>query len=101
MGRKTIPMLMSQPFARWSLATLIIAWTVGLVALWRPPILACIILAALGLRCVGGFLKSYEEKEDFSSYCWYGVSRRNPLQSRGNIVLTYMRHDSFGCLDAI
>jgi beta-trans-bergamotene synthase len=74
MGRKTIPLLLSQPVARWSLAALITAWTIGLIALWRPPIVASIVFAALGLRCLGGYLSSYEEKDDYLSYCWYGVS---------------------------
>lgn len=74
MGRKTIPLLLSQPLARWSLAVLIAAWTIGLIALWQPPVAAGIAFAALGLRCVGGYLWSYDEKDDYVSYCWYGVS---------------------------
>lgn len=74
MGRKTIPLLLSQPVARWSLAALITAWTIGLIALWQPPFLVSIAFAALGLRCLGGYLWSFEEKDDYMSYCWYGVS---------------------------
>lgn len=74
MGRKTIPLLLSQPLARWSLAALITAWTIGLIALWRPPIVASIVFAALGLRCLVGYLSSYDERDDYVSYCWYGVS---------------------------
>ncbi|EXU98497.1 4-hydroxybenzoate polyprenyltransferase domain protein [Metarhizium robertsii] len=75
-GRKTIPLLLSQPAARWSLAALIVAWTIGLIALWQPPAVASIVFAALGLRCLGGFLLSYDEKYDYVSYCWYGVSTK-------------------------
>ncbi|KND88295.1 hypothetical protein TOPH_07095 [Tolypocladium ophioglossoides CBS 100239] len=71
-GRKTIPLLLSQPVARWSLAALTTAWTIGLIALWRPPAVASIGFAALGLRCLGGFISSYDEKDDYVSYCWYG-----------------------------
>ena len=74
MGRKTIPLLLSQPMARWSLAALTMAWTVGLIALWQPPVAASIVFVALGLRCLGGFVSSYDEKDDYVSYCWYGVS---------------------------
>lgn len=78
MGRKTIPLLLSQPVARWSLAVMIAGWTIGLIALWRPPVLASIAFTALGLRCLGGYLRSYEEKDDYVSYCWYGVSHSHP-----------------------
>jgi 1,4-dihydroxy-2-naphthoate octaprenyltransferase len=74
-NRKTIPLLLSQPVARWSLAVKIAAWTIGLIALWRPPAVASFIFAALGLRCLGGFVTSYDEKDDYVSYCWYGVSK--------------------------
>lgn len=74
MGRKTIPLLFSQPVARWSLAALITAWTIGLIALWEPPVVISMVFAALALRCLGGYLSSFEEKDDYTSYCWYGVS---------------------------
>lgn len=74
MGRKTIPLLLSQPVARWSLAALITAWTIGLIALWEPPVVISMVFAGLGLRCLVGYLSSFEEKDDYMSYCWYGVS---------------------------
>lgn len=73
MGRKTIPLLLSPLWARWSLAVLIAAWTVGLVALWQPPLVATIAFTMLGLRTLGGYLASYEEKDDYISYIYYGV----------------------------
>ncbi|KAE9984140.1 hypothetical protein BLS_003038 [Venturia inaequalis] len=72
MGRKTIPLLLPQGAARWSLAALILAWTVGLIVLWQPPIIASAVFFLLGMRCLGGYLLSYEEKDDYVSYCWYG-----------------------------
>ena len=74
MGRKTVPLLLSQPLARWSLAALIMAWTAGLIALWQPPAVASIAFTALGLRFICGYLSSYDEKDDYVSYCWYCVS---------------------------
>lgn len=74
MGRKTIPLLLSQPLARWSLAGLIAVWTVGLIALWQPPVLVSIVFAAVGIRSLAGYLWSYDEKDDYTSYVWYGVS---------------------------
>lgn len=74
MGRKTIPLLLPQSVARWSLAALIVAWTAGLIALWQPPVIASILFAVVGLRCLGGFCSSYDEKDDYISYYWYGVS---------------------------
>jgi hypothetical protein len=73
MGRKTSPLLLSQPVARWSLAAMTAAWTIGLIALWKPPVVACLVYVAAGLRCLGGFVTSYDEKDDYISYCWYGV----------------------------
>ena len=60
--------------ARWSLAAMIAAWTIGLIALWEPPVVASIAFAALGLRCLAGYILSHDEKDDYVSYCWYGVS---------------------------
>lgn len=74
MGRKTIPLLLSQWVARWSLSILIAAWMMGLIALWKPPVWAGVIYLGLGMRCLGGFLRSYDEKDDYVSYSWYGVS---------------------------
>ncbi|KEZ40608.1 hypothetical protein SAPIO_CDS8524 [Scedosporium apiospermum] len=71
-GRKTIPLLLSQPVARWSLAAMIVAWTIGLIALWEPPVVASALFAALGLRCLAGYVLSYDEKDDYVSYCCSG-----------------------------
>ncbi|KAI4091486.1 MAG: hypothetical protein LQ344_004086 [Seirophora lacunosa] len=91
MGRRTIPLLLPQPVARWSLAASITAWTVGLLALWRPPVVAGIAFAAAGLTCLGGFLRSYEEEDDYVSYCWFGVSgtRFWEMTGGGEIILTF------------
>ncbi|KAK3326649.1 UbiA prenyltransferase family [Apodospora peruviana] len=71
-NRRTIPLLLSEPVARWSLAAEIIVWTAGLLLLWKPPVVMGIVFTALGLRCLGGFVASYDEKDDCVSYCWYG-----------------------------
>ncbi|KAF4219385.1 hypothetical protein CNMCM8980_003114 [Aspergillus fumigatiaffinis] len=71
-GRKTIPLLLSQPVARWSLAMMTVAWTIGLIALWKPPAIVTLAYVAASMRCFGGFLSSYDEKDDYISYCWYG-----------------------------
>ncbi|EAU29593.1 predicted protein [Aspergillus terreus NIH2624] len=73
MDRKTIPLLISQPAARWSLAVLMMAWTVGVVAFWQPPVAASVALAGVGLRCLHGYISSYDERHDYVSYYWYGV----------------------------
>ncbi|KAF9895200.1 hypothetical protein FE257_000102 [Aspergillus nanangensis] len=81
MGRKTIPLLLPQYISRWSLCILILIWTMGLITLWQPPVLASMAFAALAVRCLGGFVSSYDEKDDYWSYVWYGVS-----ESRKNIL---------------
>lgn len=83
MGRNTIPLLLSQSVARWSLAGLILAWTAGLTLLWQPPLIASAAFAATALRCVGGYVSSHDEKDDYTSYCWYGVSF--PLDFSANV----------------
>lgn len=78
-GRKTIPLLLSQPVARWSLAVMTVSWTLGLIALWEPPAIVTLAYVTTSMRCLGGFLSSYEEKDDYVSYCWYGVGQsRSP-----------------------
>ncbi|TDZ18820.1 Fumagillin beta-trans-bergamotene synthase [Colletotrichum orbiculare MAFF 240422] len=72
MGRRTIPLLLSQHVARWSLAALMVCWTVGLIALWRPPAVASVAFALLALRSMYGYVSSHDEKDDYASYCWYG-----------------------------
>lgn len=93
MGRKTIPLLLSQSLARWSLAALIMAWTIGLIALWQPPVVVSIVFASLSLRCLGGYLWSHDEKDDYISYCWYGVSVACSDSSLNTWILTV-------CLDS-
>jgi hypothetical protein len=88
MGRKTIPLLLSQPAARWSLAVLIMAWTVGVVAFWQPPVAASVAFAGVGLRCLHGYISSYDERHDYVSYCWYGVSELSITVFRNGTRLT-------------
>ncbi|USP76384.1 hypothetical protein yc1106_03658 [Curvularia clavata] len=82
MGRKTIPLLLSPLWARWSLAVLIAVWTAGLIALWQPPLIVSVAFIVLGLRTLGGYLASYEEKDDYVSYIYYS-SRPPKTRDRG------------------
>ncbi|KAK8133679.1 hypothetical protein PG984_005691 [Apiospora sp. TS-2023a] len=75
-GRTSIPLLLSQPVARWSLAAISAAWTVGLILLWQPPVLATLAYVTMGVLYTAGFLSSYDEKDDYYSYCWYGLPER-------------------------
>ncbi|KAJ5028369.1 UbiA prenyltransferase family [Bipolaris maydis] len=74
MGRKTIPLVLSQPLARWSLAVMIAAWTAGLIVFWQPPMVVSIAFAILGLRTLGGYLMSDEEKDDSVSSGYWAVT---------------------------
>ncbi|KAK7977271.1 hypothetical protein PG996_003341 [Apiospora saccharicola] len=79
-GRTSIPLLLSQPVARWSLAAISAAWTVCLILLWQPPVLATMAYVTMGVLYTAGFLSSYDEKDDYYSYCWYGTpATRGPI----------------------
>lgn len=73
MGRKTIPLILSQPLARWSLAILIMGWTASLVQIWQAPVVCSLAFAALSFQTASAYLRSYDEKADYNSYCWYGA----------------------------
>ena len=98
MGRKTIPLLLPQSLARWSLAALIAAWTVGLIALWQPPLVAAVAFATLGLRTLGGYLASHDEKDDYTSYIYYGVRLLHVMRRE---CRTDQDPHSFGCWEVI
>ncbi|KAI7203882.1 hypothetical protein KC324_g1043 [Hortaea werneckii] len=72
MGRKTIALLLPPRFARGSLAVLIVGWTAFLVYLWRPPVIASQVFAALGIRTALRYISSEDEKDDYVSYVWFG-----------------------------
>jgi predicted protein tyrosine phosphatase len=79
-----------------------VLWTLGLIALWEPPAIVTLAYVTTSMRCLGGFLSSYDEKDDYVSYCWYGVGRSrspcvrlvlsmsvDPRYSFGSLVVTY------------
>jgi 4-hydroxybenzoate polyprenyltransferase len=74
LGRKTIPLILTQGVARWSLLLFMFAFTYGLILLWEPPpliaagfILVCIITTVK-------FVANYSEEEDRKSFRWYEAS---------------------------
>ena len=73
-GRKTLPIVLPQGLARWSLAVLLFAWTAGLTYLWHPPLLMSVLVYALAGAAAVGFTSDYSEKADRRSYWWYNVS---------------------------
>ncbi|KAJ7593897.1 UbiA prenyltransferase family-domain-containing protein, partial [Mycena floridula] len=72
-GRKTIPILLPQYLARWSLLVTIFAWTGALVWLWRPPILVSVGLVASGVVSTVKFVCDYSLEADNNSYLWYNI----------------------------
>ncbi|KAI5830055.1 hypothetical protein K523DRAFT_209059, partial [Schizophyllum commune Tattone D] len=73
-GRKTLPIVLPQGLARWSLAVLLFAWTAGLTYLWHSPFLMSALVYALAGAAAVGFTSDYSEKADRRSYWWYNVS---------------------------
>jgi 1,4-dihydroxy-2-naphthoate octaprenyltransferase len=73
MGRKTLAIVLPQTFARWSLTALILAWTVGLVYLWGPPMVISAVFFALAVYTTANYVKDYSQEADRVSYWWYNV----------------------------
>jgi len=72
-GRRTIPLILSQGVARWSLLLLILAWTCGLILFWHPPMLAAGVFTFLGITCGIRFVANRSEEEDKKSWSWYSL----------------------------
>ncbi|KAJ7885019.1 UbiA prenyltransferase family-domain-containing protein [Mycena leptocephala] len=73
MGRKTLAIVLPQTFARWSLTALILAWTVGLVYLWGPPMVISAVFFALAVYTTANYVKDYSQEADRVSYWWYNI----------------------------
>ncbi|KAJ7247770.1 hypothetical protein C8J57DRAFT_1080661, partial [Mycena rebaudengoi] len=90
-GRKTLAIVLPQSFGRWSLIALILAWTVGLVNFWRPPIVVASVFFALALFVTANFVRDYSLKGDRVSYWWYNVrsSFRTPPSDSDSLPSRY------------
>ncbi|KAL1741177.1 UbiA prenyltransferase family-domain-containing protein [Schizophyllum fasciatum] len=72
-GRRTLPIVLPQGIARWSLALLLLAWSAGLVYLWQPPpALSALVFGLAGLAAAG-FTGDYSQQADRRSYGWYNM----------------------------
>ncbi|KAJ7184627.1 UbiA prenyltransferase family [Mycena filopes] len=72
-GRKTLPILLPQSFARWSLMALVAGWTAGLVYLWSPPIVVVLVFSTLCLVSTTKFVLDHSVEADRNSYFWYNL----------------------------
>ncbi|KAJ7765662.1 UbiA prenyltransferase family-domain-containing protein [Mycena metata] len=72
-GRKTLPILLPQGLARWSLMVLVAAWTAGLTYLWSPPILVALIFSTLCCVSTAKFVLNHSVEADRNSYFWYNL----------------------------
>jgi hypothetical protein len=73
LGRRTIPIILPQGVARWSLLFLMASFTSGLIWRWHPPIFAALIFAMLGMTFALKFVTNHSEAEDRKSFRWYEV----------------------------
>ncbi|KAJ7089689.1 UbiA prenyltransferase family-domain-containing protein [Mycena belliarum] len=73
MGRKTLAIVLPQPFARWSLMVLMFAWTAGLVFFWGPPVAFSVAFAGLAALTTIKFVVDYSQEADRNSYWWYNI----------------------------
>ncbi|KIM77526.1 hypothetical protein PILCRDRAFT_76681 [Piloderma croceum F 1598] len=73
-GRKTIPLIIPQVAARWSLLFATLAITCGLIFFWKPPMLVAAIFAVIGATTTVKFVTNYSEEADRTSCRWYEVS---------------------------
>ncbi|KAK1229249.1 hypothetical protein PQX77_007703 [Marasmius sp. AFHP31] len=71
MGRRTIPLILPQRVARWSLLLIISCFTYGLIWLWSPPILVSFVFEFLSLTTVATLVATHSEEADRVNFHWY------------------------------
>ncbi|KAJ8082669.1 hypothetical protein PM082_008525 [Marasmius tenuissimus] len=71
MGRRTIPLILPQRVARWSLLLIISCFTCGLIWLWSPPVLVSFIFVFLSLTTVTTLVATHSEEADRVNFHWY------------------------------
>lgn len=76
-GRKTLPLVMGDGFARWTIASSVMLWSIAGPAFWRPGMLAYVLPfltgSTLALRVL--LLKSIEsDKASWKMWCVWMVS---------------------------
>ncbi|KAL0575430.1 hypothetical protein V5O48_006546 [Marasmius crinis-equi] len=71
MGRRTIPLILPQAVARWSLLLIISAFTYALVTMWSPPILVTCVFALFALITVTTLVATHSEEKDRVNFHWY------------------------------
>ncbi|KAF8213936.1 UbiA prenyltransferase family [Mycena galopus ATCC 62051] len=72
-GRKTLPLLLPPRLARWSLALLMVTWTVLLIHLWAPPRAVSLLLGLLCLTSGAKFIRNHSVEADRDSYWYYNL----------------------------
>lgn len=65
--------MLPQWLVRWALLVTVAAWTVGLVRLWHPPLLAALGFGIVGMTSTVKFILNYSLEADRNSYLWYNV----------------------------
>ncbi|KAF9269796.1 hypothetical protein L218DRAFT_850593 [Marasmius fiardii PR-910] len=74
MGRRTIPIILTQRVARWSLLCIIATFTYGLIVLWSPPVAVTVVFTALFLITVVTLVATHSEEADRVNFHWYEVN---------------------------
>ncbi|TRM68759.1 UbiA prenyltransferase family-domain-containing protein [Schizophyllum amplum] len=72
-GRQTLPMIMPQWLARWSLSALLFMWTTVLIYMWHPPLALCMAVYSLAAVTAASFTKDHSQQADQRSFGWYLV----------------------------
>ncbi|EIW75296.1 hypothetical protein CONPUDRAFT_66092, partial [Coniophora puteana RWD-64-598 SS2] len=71
MGRRTLPLLMSQSVARWSLLFLTVGFSGVLILLWEPPTAISAAFIAVGTVTALEFILNHSEEADRQTFHWY------------------------------
>ncbi|KAK7457002.1 hypothetical protein VKT23_010305 [Stygiomarasmius scandens] len=71
LGRRTIPLILPQTIARWSLILAMSGLTLGLIKLWEPPVLVAALFGLLGVITSAKFAIDYSEEQDRKTFRWY------------------------------
>ncbi|TRM68641.1 UbiA prenyltransferase family [Schizophyllum amplum] len=72
-GRRTLPMVLSPAFGRWSLAALLVGWSAVLVRFWLLPAGVAALLYILAAVTSVAFVRSKSSEGDKDACWWYNA----------------------------
>jgi 4-hydroxybenzoate polyprenyltransferase len=72
-GRKTVPLVIGDGLARWSIVVPMAVWCLLCPWLWRSSVAGYVLPVALGVTVIVRTLKKRSEKEDKITFRWWNL----------------------------